>query len=352
MQGVSCLYRRPSGIYAVRLVVPKRLRESIGRTEIHTSTGVRSLAVAKTEALRIQLHWRKHFQAMDAEKLRYDSPLITGDGMICVTAAADAIGISPGALAGDLLNDRAQVYAHVQGLPCWSVPDLNDIEHDYDGGLILNDVEAKGVRAIHSGMVRVLDRRTHADLLRPQCRHHWSGMMRATINRYAVYRKGNATLDKTKLDFISALTDHLAWPLLVLILVLMFRNNLKGLLHRITSIKHGETELTFAEQSKQKLAGNLTGAEKDEIECQQVVTTNEHYTLYANGTFVQRMSVTSRPGETDMLVFPITFPNEATAVQVVGNTSARVIEITPSNCKIAYPPNEIQQTFKLLISGV
>lgn len=65
MQGMSCLYRRSSGIYAVRLVVPKRLRESIGRTEIHTSTGVRSLAVAKTEALRIQLHWRKHFQAMD-----------------------------------------------------------------------------------------------------------------------------------------------------------------------------------------------------------------------------------------------------------------------------------------------
>ncbi|WP_332309236.1 DUF6538 domain-containing protein [Burkholderia ubonensis] len=78
---MSCLYRRPSGIYAVRLVIPKRLREAIGRTEIHTSTGVRSLAVAKTEALRIQLHWHKHFQAMDAEKLRNESPLIAGDGI-------------------------------------------------------------------------------------------------------------------------------------------------------------------------------------------------------------------------------------------------------------------------------
>jgi hypothetical protein len=159
-------------------------------------------------------------------------------------------------------------------------------------------------------------------------------------------------LDKAKLDFISALTDHLAWPLLVLILVLMFRPHLKGLLRRITSIKHGETELTFAEQSKKKLAGDLTGAEKGAIERQQVVTTNEHYTLYANGTFVQRMTVTSRPGETVMLVFPITFPNEATSVQVVGNTGARVIEITPSNCKIVYPPNETGQAFKLSISGV
>jgi hypothetical protein len=159
MQGMSCLYRRSSGIYAVRLVVPKRLRESIGKTEIHTSTGVRSLAVAKTEALKIQLHWRKYFQAMDAEKLKNESPLIAGDGIISIAAAADAIGISPGALAGELLNDRAQIYTHVQGLPCWSVADLNDIERDYDGGLILNDVEDKGVRSIHSGMVRFLDNR-------------------------------------------------------------------------------------------------------------------------------------------------------------------------------------------------
>ncbi|MDR5811188.1 hypothetical protein [Caballeronia sp. LZ019] len=159
-------------------------------------------------------------------------------------------------------------------------------------------------------------------------------------------------MDKTKLDFISAITDHLAWPLLVLVLVQMFRNNVKELLHRVTSVKHGETEMTFAEQSKQKLAGNLTDAEEDEIKCQQVVTTNEHYTLYANGTFVQRVSVTSRPGETDTVVFPITFPNEAITVQVIGDTGARVIEITPGNCKIAYPPNDARQTFRLLISGI
>ncbi|WP_232428406.1 hypothetical protein [Burkholderia ubonensis] len=79
--------------------------------------------------------------------------------MISVTAAADAIGISPGALAGELLNDRAQVYTHVQGLPGWAVPDLNDIERDYGSGLILNDGERKGVETIHSGMVRFLDNR-------------------------------------------------------------------------------------------------------------------------------------------------------------------------------------------------
>ena len=59
MPGISCLYRRPSGVYAVRLIVPKRLRETIGRTEIHTSTGVSNLGTAKVAALKIQLYWRE-----------------------------------------------------------------------------------------------------------------------------------------------------------------------------------------------------------------------------------------------------------------------------------------------------
>lgn len=157
MQGVSCLYRRPSGIYAVRLVVPKRLRESIGRTEIHTSTGARSLAVAKTEALKIQLHWRERFLAMDAEKLRNESPLIAGHGMIPVAEAADAVGVSPSALAGELLNERAELYAHINARRCWIVPNLADIDRDYDGAFIRNDAEGKGFETVHSGIVRFLD---------------------------------------------------------------------------------------------------------------------------------------------------------------------------------------------------
>ncbi|WP_338157368.1 DUF6538 domain-containing protein [Burkholderia multivorans] len=38
MAQTSCLYRRPSGIYVVRLVVPKRLRSAVGKNEIHAST--------------------------------------------------------------------------------------------------------------------------------------------------------------------------------------------------------------------------------------------------------------------------------------------------------------------------
>ncbi|WP_322046955.1 site-specific integrase [Paraburkholderia sp. J67] len=162
MSGTSCLYRRPSGIYAVRLVVPKRLRPLVGRTEIHTSTGLRILDAAKRAALKIQMHWRERFLAMDTERLRHENPLLIGDGMIALTEAAASIGISTAALAGELLADRAHAYAHVQGLRCWTVPDLDDVERDHDGPFVLNDAMARGELDLYSGLVRFFS--SHATL--------------------------------------------------------------------------------------------------------------------------------------------------------------------------------------------
>ncbi|SAK48320.1 integrase family protein [Caballeronia calidae] len=155
----SCLYRRPSGIYAVRLVVPKRLRPLVGRTEIHTSTGLRTLDAAKSAALRIQLHWRERFLAMDIERLRHENPLLVGDGMIALTEAAASIGISPGALAGELVSDRARAFARVQRLRCWTVPDLDAVERDYDGSFVLDDATARGELDLYSGVVRFFNSR-------------------------------------------------------------------------------------------------------------------------------------------------------------------------------------------------
>lgn len=75
MSGVSCLYRRSSGIYAVRLAVPARLRPSVDRGEIHVSTGLRDWNAAKVSALKIQTHWREKFMTLDLEKLTTANPL-------------------------------------------------------------------------------------------------------------------------------------------------------------------------------------------------------------------------------------------------------------------------------------
>jgi hypothetical protein len=161
MSGYQCLYRRPSGIYAVRIVVPKRLREVAGRNEIHTSTGLRDSNAAKLAALKIQLHWREQLMALDLERLSAGSPLLLGEGLIPIDEAARAIGLTPGSLFGEMHNDRAEVYVQAQAWQGWQVAELGDIERNDEGsGFVLNDVEAKGFRHTHGGTVRLFNRAT------------------------------------------------------------------------------------------------------------------------------------------------------------------------------------------------
>ncbi len=157
MPGVSCLYRRPSGIYAVRIVVPARLRSSVGRGEIHVSTGLRDWSAAKLAALKIQFQWREKLMALDVEKLATASPLLHGEGLISICEAAKAIGLSDGSLLAELRNERAELFIQAQHWEGWFVSDLENIERDFDGTFILNDVEQHGIRQVLSGVVRAFN---------------------------------------------------------------------------------------------------------------------------------------------------------------------------------------------------
>ncbi|BEH31525.1 site-specific integrase [Burkholderia pseudomallei] len=159
MAQTSCLYRRPSGIYVVRLVVPKRLRAAVGKNEIHASTRLREWEAAKLIAHRIQSHWRGHFMMLDIEKLRAENPLLDGEGMIPIVEAARTVGMQPESLANELLNDGAHVFTHLHGQSCWRVPVLNDLDRDFGGEFIWNEVEINGERTVHTGTVRILDGR-------------------------------------------------------------------------------------------------------------------------------------------------------------------------------------------------
>lgn len=64
MSGNICLYRRTSGIYAVRLVVPSNLRGPIGRGEICSSIGLRDMNAAKFFSSRVFHHWGERFMEL------------------------------------------------------------------------------------------------------------------------------------------------------------------------------------------------------------------------------------------------------------------------------------------------
>lgn len=157
MPGVSCLYRRSSGIYAVRIVVPARLRPSVGRGEIHVSTGLRDWNAAKLAALKIQFQWREKLMTLDVEKLATASPLLHGEGLISVCEAAKAIGLSDSSLLAELRNERAELFTQAQHWEGWFVADLDCIERDFDGAFVLNDVEQRGIQQVLSGVVRAFD---------------------------------------------------------------------------------------------------------------------------------------------------------------------------------------------------
>lgn len=156
MRGCPSLYRRPSGIYAVRIVVPRRLRGLVGRGEIHASTGIKDWGAAKVVALRIQLYWRDHFVTLDIERLTTASPLLQGDGTIGIQDAARIIGMPDADLMREMMNGNTPVLTYVQNLSGWQVSDINDIDRE-DGHYVLNDVEAKGYDIAHTGYLRFHD---------------------------------------------------------------------------------------------------------------------------------------------------------------------------------------------------
>lgn len=149
---LGSVYRRTSGIYVVRIVVPHRLRQAVGRTEIHASTGLREPNAAKLAALQIQLAWRKRLMELDSAKLKAGSPLLLTDGLIGLREAASLAGIPLKSLLAEMLNDRVPLYVQANGWRGWRVSDLRDIERDYDGTFILNDVECRGVQQAFTGI--------------------------------------------------------------------------------------------------------------------------------------------------------------------------------------------------------
>ena len=55
------LFRRPSGIYVLRISVPVQLRHVFGKREIVATTGTRELSIAKMVAGVQAAQWRQRF---------------------------------------------------------------------------------------------------------------------------------------------------------------------------------------------------------------------------------------------------------------------------------------------------
>jgi len=141
------LYRRPSGIYVVRICIPARLRVAVGRGEIHVSTGQRELASAKILAFQTLADWKARLlklERMDVLQLDSGSPLLGGDGFLSLTVAAHAIGLTASELATEAANLGENLHVFAEGWTGSVVPDAREVERDHDGSFILNDALERG----------------------------------------------------------------------------------------------------------------------------------------------------------------------------------------------------------------
>lgn len=146
------LYRRSSGIYVVRICVPKRLQAVVGRGEIHVSTGVRDPATAKAAAFRLLSQWQQRvleLDGMDVLKVVEGSPLLAGDGVIRLADFALALGMESKTLLMEVANHGVALMCVAEGWPGIEVSDISQVERESDGQFILNSVEEIGEQSCY-----------------------------------------------------------------------------------------------------------------------------------------------------------------------------------------------------------
>lgn len=154
------LYRRSSGVYVVRICVPKRLQAVIGRGEIHVSTGVRDPATAKIAAFRTLSQWQQRvleLDRMDVLKVVEGSPLLSGNGVIRLVEFAQLLGAEPKALLTEVANSGVPIVCFADGWQAIEVADIGDVERESDGQFVLNSVAKIGAPVVLSGQLVLLD---------------------------------------------------------------------------------------------------------------------------------------------------------------------------------------------------
>lgn len=154
------LYRRPSGIYVVRICVPRRLKAAVGRGEIHVSTGARDPANAKAAAFRLLLEWQQRvleLDRMDVLKVVEGSPLFGGEGFLLVQDAARALGLDTNPLLVEALNSKCSLWCVANAWEGIEVAEIGEVERDWHDGFVLNSAEAVGHRVAVSGNLILFD---------------------------------------------------------------------------------------------------------------------------------------------------------------------------------------------------
>lgn len=160
------LFRRPSGVYVLRLSVPSALRRSFGKTEIIASTGTRELAIAKITAGALAAQWRQRFiecarllvsanlspmNPTELLRVAEGSPLLLAGGYLPWRIAAESSGIPATQLMRWAAEGRLKIGYRLTGIEGYLIDaqslELNDPELGVAGGYVIPEHTAMPVSA-------------------------------------------------------------------------------------------------------------------------------------------------------------------------------------------------------------
>jgi len=172
----SSLYRRSSGIYVVRVVVPVRLRRLVGKGEIHISTGTRTPSVAKAVAAGTMAAWRQKFltlesmERMDLHRLSVGSPLLNVGGFLSLHEASEAAGFNEEELLRKAAEGVLTLFARLTASQGHVIPEWA-LEREQEGDRYITVVPQPSAMPKHAspvsytGIVKVRDGREVASAL-------------------------------------------------------------------------------------------------------------------------------------------------------------------------------------------
>lgn len=129
------LKRLRSGVYVVRMYVPRQLQQVLGKKEVHVSTRCRDLPLAKVVASSLIADWHRRvasLQSMDPTKVIAGSLDLIGDGLILLDQAAEQLGSDRVRLAEHLLQRQAAFFVRLVDQDGWLIKDIGSLYHDID----------------------------------------------------------------------------------------------------------------------------------------------------------------------------------------------------------------------------
>lgn len=159
MTVVKNLYRRPSGIYVVRLTTPERFRSCFQQREIHVSTATTDSKTAKLTAMKITAVWLEQLAElddMDYEKIGAGSPLLKGAGLIRLQNFCKMFSVETTDALQEIFNYNIPIYCSAENWQAYYVDDYRTIDREDISGFVLDDALAKGIATRHSGFLAPL----------------------------------------------------------------------------------------------------------------------------------------------------------------------------------------------------